>query len=277
MGGAGAAGSTTSSGTMATCVGPAECAAKGVPICKTPRCDNGTCTLDPFDQPDGEVKGDALGDCKRWACVNGTLTPFENTNDKPEDGNPCSEDFCIGMTPMHEPAASCSGSPGKCVQNGPTYSCALCMLDSDCGSTMTVCVKNRCVLLSCTNNAPDIGETDVDCGNLCPSCAIGANCENSFDCESKVCMGGMCAPPTCEDATNNGTESDLDCGGIAQANGTVCPRCAVGQKCFVAADCASGVCWGGVCKAPSCLDNVMNGGELGTDCGGTCPFACDNP
>jgi hypothetical protein len=41
----------------------------------------------------------------------------------------------------------------------------------------------------------------------------------------------------------------------------------------VAGDCASGVCSGKKCAAPTCTDGVKNGSEADVDCGGTCP-AC---
>src|SRR5690606_13497497 len=41
-------------------------------------------------------------------------------------------------------------------------------------------------------------------------------------------------------------------------------------------DCASGVCdtTAGTCVAPACDDQVKNGDETDTDCGGSCPTQC---
>jgi hypothetical protein len=71
--------------------------------------------------------------------------------------------------------------------------------------------------------------------------------------------------PTCVDHIKNGSETDVDCGG------GMCPPCADGLKCGVAADCTSGVCTMGQCAVPSCKDGVKNGTESDVDCGGSCP------
>src|SRR5205085_1321801 len=69
---------------------------------------------------------------------------------------------------------------------------------------------------------------------------------------------------TCMDHARNEGESDVDCGGP-------CPKCSDGKKCANVGDCASGVCVGGACAAPSCMDRVKNGTETDRDCGGACP------
>jgi hypothetical protein len=65
----------------------------------------------------------------------------------------------------------------------------------------------------------------------------------------------------------NGSESGKDCGGS-------CSPCAAGLGCAAPADCQSGVCSGGVCKAPSCGDGVKNGLESDKDCGGAACSPC---
>jgi hypothetical protein len=73
----------------------------------------------------------------------------------------------------------------------------------------------------------------------------------------------MCVAPSCTDGVRNGQETGLDCGGPA------CSKCAGGEGCNGAADCASGTCAASVCAA-SCFDNVKDGDETGKDCGGSC-------
>lgn len=71
-------------------------------------------------------------------------------------------------------------------------------------------------------------------------------------------------PVTCQDGKKSEGESDVDCGGRCDA------KCAVGQQCGSAADCADGnLCTGGVCAAPNGTDGVKNGDESDVDCGGT--------
>jgi plastocyanin len=44
--------------------------------------------------------------------------------------------------------------------------------------------------------------------------------------------------------------------------------------CVDGADCASAVCSGQACQAPTCVDGVKNGPETGADCGGPACPAC---
>lgn len=75
---------------------------------------------------------------------------------------------------------------------------------------------------------------------------------------------------TCTDVKKNGFETDIDCGGGS------CPKCANAKTCALAADCASGICTGGVCAAASCTDTTKNGAETDVDCGGgTCSKCAD--
>src|SRR5688500_478648 len=64
----------------------------------------------------------------------------------------------------------------------------------------------------------------------------------------------------CADGAKGEGEGDIDCGGP-------CAPCADGKRCAVKADCASGVCDGGVCSAPACDDEAKNGDESDVDCG----------
>ncbi|PKN58898.1 MAG: hypothetical protein CVU56_03490, partial [Deltaproteobacteria bacterium HGW-Deltaproteobacteria-14] len=73
---------------------------------------------------------------------------------------------------------------------------------------------------------------------------------------------GEVVSASCTDGASNGAETGVDCGG-----GT-CDPCATGGACAFGSDCASGVCTGGTCRAPTCSDGVSNGDETGPDCGG---------
>ncbi len=93
---------------------------------------------------------------------------------------------------------------------------------------------------------------------------------------------GVDASGSSSGADASGSSSGADAGGdggdAAQAPETGAPPCSpgctTGQSCNVAGDCASRVCTGGTCQAPTCSDGVENGLETGTDCGGPfCP-AC---
>ncbi|APR86130.1 Multiple EGF-like-domain protein 3 precursor [Minicystis rosea] len=70
---------------------------------------------------------------------------------------------------------------------------------------------------------------------------------------------------SCADGMKNGDETGSDCGGS-------CSPCADGDGCIIGTDCASQVCAGGTCLAPTCDDKVQNEDETDVDCGGvSCP------
>ena len=97
-------------------------------------------------------------------------------------------------------------------------------------------------------------------------------------CTSRRCAingsTGACLAASCSDGLQNGYEPSTDCGGGA------CNACSDGRQCYTAADCISGVCSNigrgtlSACRAPSCFDGVVNGGETDIDCGNT---ACSSP
>jgi hypothetical protein len=57
--------------------------------------------------------------------------------------------------------------------------------------------------------------------------------------------------------------------------GAECGSCVAGSNCEEDGDCASLLCEGGICEAPSCTDGTRNGSETDIDCGGDCE-RCEN-
>jgi hypothetical protein len=175
---------------------------------------------------------------------------------------------------------ACGGECGKCPKAG-------CQDDAECWSGR--CQDNKCAPPGCGDDLFNGTETDVDCGSLtelnckrCGSgqrCVVNENCEEGSHCSSDcTCAGGGGANEctagldTCGDGVRNGGETDVDCGGP-------CPKCADGKECYggnEGADCQSGECRPvpdentSRCIAPGCDDEVKNGDETDTDCGGSC-------
>lgn len=121
----------------------------------------------------------------------------------------------------------------------------------------------------CDNGNLDTAESDVDCGGPCATCSDGAACNVNTDCSSGRCAEGLCAPrASCQDGVLNQDETAADCGGS-----TCSARCVASQGCRADSDCSSGLFCGsaGVCAAPSCSDQRLNGDETASDCGGSCP------
>jgi beta-glucosidase-like glycosyl hydrolase len=56
---------------------------------------------------------------------------------------------------------------------------------------------------------------------------------------------GITATASCTDTVKNGNETDVDCGGSCTS------KCANGRACAVNADCQSGSCVAGICRAPN--------------------------
>jgi hypothetical protein len=178
-------------------------------------------------------------------------------------------------------------------RNGQYYSIfadlsPACTSGTQCPSG--VCLASVCQAPTCTDGVQNGAETGTDCGGgSCPGCATGGGCFLTSDCQTGGCSGGVCQPtctlgsqcpsgvctggfcrvPNCADGVENGAETAVDCGGPAPN----CVRCANGQNCGAASDCASGICIGGLCQPPTCTDGARNGSETDVDCGGSCP-AC---
>lgn len=83
-----------------------------------------------------------------------------------------------------------------------------------------------------------------------------------------LCAEGACSTAApqdrCTDRIRDGAETDVDCGG-----GT-CPACAASRACLAPADCQTGGCEAGACRAPTCSDGLRDGFESDVDCGAAC-------
>ncbi len=137
-------------------------------------------------------------------------------------------------------------------------------------------VKPPRIVASCDDNIKNYGETDVDCGGLCPPCDEGKHCVKNTDCKGKNCFDGICKKVSCSDGIQNQEETDVDCAGP-------CDKCEINRKCKKNSDCTTDYCENGICKnktegceiTPTCTDQVRNGDETDVDCGGSCK-QCNN-
>ncbi|MDC3956591.1 hypothetical protein [Polyangium jinanense] len=212
----------------------------------------------------------SLGDCKSKVCQSGQIVTIADAADPFNDGNSCTADQCNDMAPVNPPlpALSSCATPnnptgmGKCDSTGVCLGCSQ-TLDCRGGPPWHTCDTTVNICFSCSDNAQNGTETDVDCGGECiERCELGQKCLVTSDCQGE-CDNNVCVD--CFDNVKNGTEGDVDCGGI-------CPqKCSTDDSCNVPTDCFHGVCSGGKCAAPSCSDSVQNGNETDVDCGGSCP------
>ena len=194
------------------------------------------------------------------------IAPADPSATLPVDAGTCTDQIWNGL----ESGVDCGGSCPPCTNGG------FCLDDADCESNF--CLGSKCAPPlggNCFNGVRDGDETQIDCGGSCLACT-GDACSIDADCASGSCgyILPVCMPPAqCYDGQFDGTESDIDCGG-ACAPTQKCPNQA---SCYVNSDCESGLCASGQFCAPvpqNCSDGVLDGDELETDCGGSCPFVC---
>jgi len=153
----------------------------------------------------------------------------------------------------------------------------------------------------CTSTCKcDLGEGDCD---------GPAECNNGLSCNGNGLYfygqpGNVCAPAYCKDHVQDGDETQVDCGGSC---GSMCPNqcltvpanglaghCTSACPCVDnQGDCAANplACNSGFCKVDSgasfgfsatidmclpthCNNGILDSGETGVDCGGTCTVAC---
>jgi hypothetical protein len=182
----------------------------------------------------------------------------------------CTANLCLdGVQDGTETGVDCGSScPTGCpVGDG-------CLTNSDCASAACDFLSGKCVAGTCADARRDGDETDVDCGGSCPAqCALSQGCSplrGGRDCQSGFCnvSTAVCVANIHEDGQTNGGETGVDCGGTAPS------QCPLGGGCQQQSDCQTGdVCnpLTLVCVLPGCNDNILNGKETSTDCGGgTC-------
>ena len=156
-------------------------------------------------------------------------------------------DGCKWNCPTHDP--DCLGKSSCAKDDGCVAGCL--PLDPDCGDYFTCTAGNGC-MLGC--QIPD-----PDCNNV-----VGYTCAKGDGCNP------MCSP------------KDPDCGGYTCFTEDGCvfgcnppDQDCIGVNCSVQGDCSSGICSKGKCALSQCTDGVLNGKELGIDCGGPDCSSCD--
>jgi hypothetical protein len=248
------------------CLAASDCASK---ICnlKTNKCVQSDCEDGTRDDAETDIDcgggtcgGCATGqvcqvgsDCANKLCNTGKMMCVASTcDDGAQDGT--------------ETDVDCGGScTAKCkVGQG-------CMAAGDCVSPSTCDGTHHCTAVQCTNGMQDsdnpsavppiAAESDIDCGGLvCAPCPLGKKCVSGSDCQTGFCnaMTKLCVADACHDGAKDGSETDIDCGGSCAT------KCADGQMCKGASDCASS---GAICTAGSACCVPSGTACAGFDCG----------
>ena len=207
-------------------------------VCSTWTCDIGVCTR--FLKANGTFLGDPLKqDCKAEYCgVTGQIESRPYINDPKVDGNECTDDACNDLgQPVYLPKPD-GTKCGMGCQTCTGGTCGACSPNWVCNMAQNTCVP----LLALPN---------------------GSGCTLPSDCASGFCTDGVCCDSACDGlcmACNNNKTGQPD---------GVCSPITAGTdpeaECQVPTD---DVCSGGTCQ---CNNNIKDGNEYRTDCGGNCP------
>ncbi|MEA2747980.1 MAG: hypothetical protein QOI41_2123 [Myxococcales bacterium] len=208
----------------------------------------------------------------------GRLTTLCGSGEKCSGSADCVSKICFGGTcQVPAPADGVKNGTETDVDCGGPMApaCAdskACIVKTDCASG--VCTTSVCQAPSPTDMVQNGDETGVDCGgSKAPKCPVGGGCLTTADCDQVKCdlVQKKCLPASHTDGIENDGETDIDCGGTAPT------KCPTGQGCVATSDCDLVLCDVGatnLCLPPSHTDGIKNGGETGTDCGGTAPTKC---
>lgn len=202
-----------------------------------------------------------------WSCTltSDSFNPIEVTEPLGADD--------AGTEPGEGDPPDETDEPSQCSEGIERVGCDIgvvmpsaCDTDTDCESQ--VCADGSCAEPTCSDSRQNGDESGVDCGGACSACDT-PECDADGDCESRNCQAGRCLEATCDDERQNQGEVAVDCAGPCTA------RCAAGAACTADADCGDGLfCPESTlrCTSVSCQDDIQNGDEIETDCGGgTCP------
>ncbi len=110
-----------------------------------------------------------------------------------------------------------------------------------------LCRKGRCKPATCSDGFKNGGETDVDCGGMCPRCLTDKTCITRDDCDSSFCPPELGRCHGCAFDGNCEADADGFCFCTLRADGqkvcrkqqlgfgpvAACADCPVGMGCFI--------------------------------------------
>jgi hypothetical protein len=252
-----------------------NCGACGVACARphaTTSCSTGSCAFVGCAAGFGNCNGDLGDGCEASLTTSANCGGCGVACALPNATSSCATGTCAVVT--------CAAGFGDCDGNAANGCEASLATATDCGAcgvacalpnAASSCAGGTCALgacapgfANCNGNAADGCETSLATATDCGACGVACALANA----TSTCAGGACALVACAPGFH-------DCDGNP-ANGCEPAPCGNGGHCGAGSDCASAVCTGGLCAAPSCGDGVKNGGETGVDCGGACA-ACPPP
>ncbi|MDW8251958.1 MAG: lamin tail domain-containing protein, partial [Myxococcales bacterium] len=269
----GAAGVCNAQGQCVGCNKASDCPGTDTE-CQTRTCTNNICGMS-FAPSGTVVSNQTPGDCKQNRCngVGGVVAvPFHS--DLPVDGNPCTQDVCIGGNPSNPPASSgtpCNQNGGK-VCNGAS-ACVACVVAADCPGSDTecqtrTCINNTCGFAFAPSSKVVSNQTPGDCKeNRCNG--AGGVVEVPLNSDLPV-DGNPCTKDICTNGnpSNPPEEAGKNCGGtnVCNANGQ-CVGCNQASDCpGVDTECKSRTCNAGTCGEAFAPAGKVVGSQVPGDC-----------
>lgn len=253
------------------------CVPSPVP-CTIASCLEGSCVEVPAEL-DTPVADPVAGDCLARVCDGfGGEMDVPDDADLPDDLKECTQDYCDAGSVGSKPRLA--GTP--CTEDGGVMcdegaNCVACLVDSDCGTSTTLCTRHQCVGGACETLFQEAGwllpdQTPSDCFKWVCN---GEGLEEKWSDPSDVLVDGNdCTQDLCLDGSPDNPLLPLGTP-CTQDGGTVCNSAGECVQCNTSADCPDVACLDEVCQPPDCTDGFLNGTETDKDCGGPECDPCD--
>jgi hypothetical protein len=194
----------------------------------------------------------------------------------PGRAQPCTRSCDDGLTCFAEAHASTSipdGAGGTLTLDVLAFPGGLCTTacggDADCGACASCIPFVRAGNVDVRGLVPAGGVCRERCDPLRSACRPGYLCDRVH----RVCLEACTSDDQCRFSLGEpGPDGSRALAYDATSSiGCRSGRCVEIATCTVPGDCDSRVCRDGLCVDASCSDAVLNGGEIGIDCGGTSP------
>ena len=264
-------------GACVGCITAANCGPDTT--CQTHACNNGTCSV--TNAAVGTLLPNQMtGDCKRVQCDGmGQIQTVNDDNDRPFDGNACTQDLCnagIFSNPPEAAGTACGQSGGiKCNGSGSAPACVACLTVADCPGTDTECHHRTCSAAgacSITNTADGTAisnQTDRDCKKTV--CMAGnpvvVNDNTDLPLDNNGCTMDLC---TSGNPSNPPLPINAPCneGGGTRCNGNAaCVQCNVVTQCGTSDDCKTYACsTAGQCSVTFTANGTATQNQVPRDC-----------
>ncbi|HEY2901509.1 MAG TPA: hypothetical protein VGL59_13090 [Polyangia bacterium] len=254
------------------CVGcnvPADCPGNDT-ACQTRTCVQNVCGFNRVAAGTA-IASQTAGDCMVVQCDGqGNTTTVNDNNDKPVDGNACTNDVCSAGTPSNPPVASGTtcGNGRQCDGAGR---CAQCNVASDCGasndcrtyscSAQGVCSVNFAASGTVLTPQPAHNCKKAECdgqGNI-----MQVNDDTNLPDDGNLCTTDVCTngtPSNPAEPTTTACGTNQHCDGAGQ-----CAGCAVPSDCGTN-PCLIYSCSNNACGSSAAAQGTVVAGQTPNDC-----------